>query len=187
MVFATNPSAASGSAKVIPTGHPGWDLAPLACGIGRMPGTPPEGGRFAAELVLLRIITGELTLGSHDGRMFALAAVKSAPLPRRLRYARHIRALAPSRARKPLEELMTTVLKDDFMDGLIAKGRTEGRTEMLLDLLDTRFTVPANIRKRVNACTDPAQIKTWFKRAITATTLDEVFAELQARPCGVTR
>jgi hypothetical protein len=200
LVFATNPSAASGSAKVISTGHPGWDLTPLVCGIGRTPGTPSEGGRFVAELVLLRIITGELTLGSHDGRMFALAAIKSAPSPRRLRYARYIRALAPSRARKPLEELMTTVLKDDFMDGLIAeglekgmergmekglaKGLAKGRTEMLLDLLDARFTVPANIRKRVEACTDTARIKTWFKRAITATTLDEVFAELPACPAG---
>ena len=135
--------------------------------------------------MLLRITTRELTLSSHDSRMFALAAIKSVPLPRRLRNARYIRALAPPRARKPLEELMTTVLKDDFMDGLIAeglaKGLAKGRAEMLLDLLETRFTVPANTRKYVKACTDTAQIKTWFKRAITATTLDEVFAELQPR------
>jgi hypothetical protein len=212
MVFATNPNAARGSAKVIPTGHPGWDLAPLVCGIGRMPGTPPEGGRFAAELVLLHIITGELTLGSHDSRMFALAAVKSAPLPRRLRYARYIRALAPSRARKPLEELMTTVLKDDFMDGLIAEGLQKGiekgiekglqkgiekglrkglkkglekgslqkAQQMMLQLLDKRFSVPDDIRKRIETCTDTAAMDTWFDRAITATSLDEVFAELAA-------
>jgi hypothetical protein len=175
---------------VIRTGHPGWDLIPLVCGIGRTPGTPPEGGRFAAELVLLRVITGELPLGSHDDRMFALAAIRSAPPPRRLRYARYIRALAPSRARKPLEELMKTVLKDDFMDGLIEKGLAkglvkgleEGRAEMLLDLLETRFDVPASIRKRVEACTDTTQIKAWFKRAISASSLDEVFAKLRPPP-----
>jgi hypothetical protein len=173
-----SPNAARGSAKAIRTGHPGWDLIPLVCGIGRTPGTPPEGGRFAAELVLLRIITGELPLGSHDDRMFALAAIRGAPPPRRLRYARYIRALAPSRARKPLEELMKTVLKDDFMDGLIEEGIEKGRAEMLLDLLEKRFTVPAKIRKRVAACTDTDQIKAWFDRAISASSLDEVFAKL---------
>lgn len=63
-----------------------WNLTPLVSGIGRTPGTPPEGGRFAAELVLLRIITGELNLASHDGRMFALS----------LRVIRRGPGLAPS-------------------------------------------------------------------------------------------
>jgi hypothetical protein len=211
MIFATSPSAASGSAKAIRTGHPGWNLTPLVSGIGKTPGTPPEGGRFAAELVLLRIITGELTLGSHDGRMLALAAIKSAPLPRRLRYARYIRALAPARARKPLEELMTTVLKDDFMDGLIAEGLAKGlekglakglekglakglakgslqkARQMLLQILDKRFNVPADIHKRVETCTDTAMMDTWFDRAITAASLDEVFAELWGRSCAPVR
>jgi hypothetical protein len=80
MIFAITEVAASSSAKAIRTGHPGWDLIPLISGIGRTPGMPAEDGRFGAELVLLRIITRELTLGTHDARMFALAAVQSAPL-----------------------------------------------------------------------------------------------------------
>jgi hypothetical protein len=79
MIFAITKDAARGSAKAIRTCHPGWDLNPLVSGVGKTPGTPSEDGRFGAELVLLRIITRELTLGTHDARMFALP--QSGPLP----------------------------------------------------------------------------------------------------------
>jgi hypothetical protein len=66
---------------------------------------------------------------------------------------------------------------DPFVDGLL----NQGRAEMLLELLETRFSVPTSIRKRIEACTDTAQIKAWFERAISASSLDEVFAELRVR------
>jgi hypothetical protein len=100
-------------------GHPGWDLVPLISGFGRTPGTPLPGGQFAAELVLLRIITGELTLDTHEARMFALAAVRSAPPGRVERYTRYLKVLSPQSVQKPLEALMKTVLKDAFLDDLI--------------------------------------------------------------------
>lgn len=181
MIFATNWNAASGSAKTILTGHPGWNLTPLVSGIGRIPGMPLEGGRFAAELVLLRIITGELNLGRHEARMFALAAIKSALPARRLRYARYIRALAPSKARRPLEELMRTLPRDDFIDGMIDQGAQQGALrkarQMLLQLLYERFGVPDDVRERIEACAEVIKVDTWFTRAITAASLDEVFAE----------
>jgi len=179
MIFATSTSAALGSAKPIRTGHPGWDLVPLISGVGKIPGLPGEGARFAAELVLLRIITSELTLGTHEARMFALAAIRSAPPERITRYTKYLKVLAPPSIRKDLETLMKTVLKDAFIDGWIEEGLKEGRAEMLLELVEARFGVPASTRKRIEACTDTAQIKAWFKRAISASSLDEVFAELQ--------
>lgn len=77
---------------------------------------------------------------------------------------------------------MKTVFKDAFVDGLL----NQGRAEMLLELLDMRFTVPADIRRRVEGCTDTGQIKTWFKRVPSAKSLDEVFAsyELAGRRCA---
>ena len=101
---------------------------------------------------------------------------------------------------------MKIELKDDWVDGLLdqgraegraegreqgqaegraqgqAEGRAQGRTEMLLQLLSARFAVTATIRDRVRACTDTTQISTWFDRAVTASSLDEVFAKL--RPAG---
>jgi hypothetical protein len=93
------------------------------------PRTPWGGARFAAELVLLRIITREITLGTHDARMFALTAIRSAPSERRTRYTRYLKVLAPPSIRKELERLMKTVLKDDFIDGWIEEGLKEGRRD----------------------------------------------------------
>jgi hypothetical protein len=196
MVFAITKDAARGSAKTIRTGHPGWDLIPLVSGIGLTPGTPSDDGRFAAELVLLRVITRELTLSTHDARMFALTAIRSAPPERIERYTRYLKALVPASTRERLEALMKTVLKDDFIDGYINQGRAQGRAqgltqgraeglaqglaqgraEMLLTLLEMRFNVPDDIRKRVEECNDGEEIMAWFTRAPTAASLDEVFA-----------
>jgi hypothetical protein len=177
MIFAITEVAASSSAKAIRTGHPGWDLIPLISGIGRTPGMLAEDGRFGAELVLLRIITRELTLGTHDARMFALAAVQSAPPARIARYTGYLKALVPPSIREALEALMKTVFKDPWVDGLL----NQGRAEMLLELLEMQFSVPDDIRTRVQKCTDETQIKTWFKRVPSAGSLDEVFTELPAR------
>lgn len=138
----------------------------------------PDVVRVPAELVLLRIITGELNLGRHEARTFALAAIKSAPLSRRLRYARYIRALAPSKARKPLEELMRSLPRDDFIDGMIDQGALRKARQMLLQLLGERLSVPDDVRERIETCTDAATVDTWFARAITATSLDEVFGRV---------
>lgn len=185
LVFATTSAAARGSARPIRTGHPGWDLTPLITGIGRTPLTAP-GARFAPELVLLNIITGDLALDTHEKRMLAVTTIRFAPPGRLERYTRYIRALTPPPAREALEVLMRSELKDAFVDGLLdqgrAEGRAQGRAEMLLQLLSTRFTLTGSIRDRVKACTDTAQIGTWFDRAITAKSLDEVFARLQSRP-----
>ena len=88
---------------------------------------------------------------------------------------------------------MKLELKDAFIDGWIEeglekgraegleKGREEGRLDsarqMTLRLLEERFSVPEDIRKRVEKCTEVAKIDAWFDRAITAKSLDEVFAE----------
>jgi hypothetical protein len=115
--------------------------------------------------------------------MFALAAIRSAAPERITRYTKYLKVLAPPSIRKDLETLMKTVLKDAFIDGWIEEGLKEGlkegRAEMLLELLEARFGVPASTRKRIEACTDTAQIKAWFNRAVNAPSLDEVFAELQ--------
>jgi hypothetical protein len=205
MIFAITKGAARGSAKVIPTGHPGWDLAPLISGIGKIPGIPEKGAQYGAELVLLRVITRELTLNTHDARVFALAAILSAAPQRRRRYTGYLKALAPQSVRKSLETLMKTVFEDPWLDGLeeeanrratrrvtrqvtqqvtrqvtrqVTQEVTQEVTQQIaLRLLDKRFHVPDDIRERVEACTDAGELNTWLDRVVTATCLDEVFAE----------
>jgi hypothetical protein len=179
LVFATSRRAAIGSAKTIRIGHPGWNLTPLVTGIGRTPGLPGPGGAYASELTLLRVVTGDLSLDTHDARMFAVAALRLAPPERLDRYTRYLKRLAPVSARGPLEDLMKTVWKDDFVDGWLDKGRAQGRLaearEMLLRILERRLAAPAAIRERVEGCADLSTLNTWFDRAITADSLADVF------------
>jgi hypothetical protein len=72
---------------------------------------------------------------------------------------------------------MKTVWKDDFVDGLLDQGRLADAREKLLQLIDSRLSVSAVVRERVEGCADISKINTWFDRAITAKSVKEVFAE----------
>jgi len=62
-------------------------------------------------------------------------------------------------------------------DQLIERGRKEEGHEMLLMLLDARFgEVPAGVVRRLKAA-DSAQLRQWAKRALSVSTLAEVFGE----------
>ena len=61
------------------------------------------------------------------------------------------------------------------------KGREEGREETLCELLDelltARFGSLATTVRSQLAAADAAQLSIWFRRALTAPTLDAVFAD----------
>jgi hypothetical protein len=174
LVIALTKRAARESARMIRTGHPGFDLTPLVRG----PGTVPLSSDYGPQLVMLNILTGDLDLTSHDARMFALCVIAGAPAELRDGYTRVIRAVIPRKARDALEELMKTVLKDPFIDGYINQGRAQGEAQMLLRIMTARgIAVPEHFRLRVTECTDTAQLEAWFDRAITATTVDEIFSD----------
>jgi hypothetical protein len=182
LVLALSTRAARESAGLIRTGHPGFDLAPLVRG----PGTLPHPGHpvYGPQLTMLNILTGDLDLTNHAARMFALLAIAEAPAELREGYTRIIRAVAPTSARAALEELMMTHLKDEFVDGFIAQGRTEGmaqgvatgEAQMLLRIMAARgLNIPEHIRARVAECADTDRLEAWADRAATATSLDDIF------------
>ncbi len=56
-----------------------------------------------------------------------------------------------------------------------ARGEALGEGRAVLTVLDARgVTVPAAAREQILACSDLAQLDTWLRRAVTATTADEV-------------
>lgn len=56
------------------------------------------------------------------------------------------------------------------------EGRNQGRAEAIVLALEKRgVAVPGDERKRILACRDRSTLNVWFDRAITATTIDEVF------------
>jgi hypothetical protein len=151
-------------------------------GYGLLPS--PGGATFGAALTVIKVMTRELDLATHEGRMFTLTSLMTAPDHQRELYARYIRAVVPPPVRKELNKLMSTIIKDPFMDRLIAKGEAigiargevTGEAKLLLRYLDSRFTLPEQRRQQVEDCTDAGRIEAWFDQALTATTLDQVFA-----------
>ena len=188
LVLALSGRAAQESARLIRTGHPGFDLLPLVRG----PGTLPHPGHpiYGPQLTVLNILTGDLDLTNHAARMFALLAIAEAPAELREGYTRIIRAVAPESARAALEELMMTHLKDPFVDGFLDQGRAEGMAQgvaqgvaqgeahILLRIMAARgLDIPEHIRARVAECADTARLEAWADRAATATSVQEVFGD----------
>ncbi|MGH3189851.1 MAG: hypothetical protein ACRDPY_24135 [Streptosporangiaceae bacterium] len=181
VVIALRERTARASGRPIPTGHPGFVLTPIVIGPDTAPPPAAPGtGPVSAELAVLAVLTGALDLGDAETRRMVLQAIARLDAGRREIYTRLIRATASAAVRRALEELMATVFHDDFIDGLLAqgeeRGRAQGEAAMLMRVLAARgFTVPDDIRQRIQSCTDLGQIEAWGERAVTANSLDEIF------------
>lgn len=182
LVIALRPGTARAAARPIRTGHPGFVLTPVVIGPANTPAAEGADPVPAAELTVLAVLTGALNLSDAEARLTALRRIAKVDAPRREAYTRLIRSTASPAVREALEELMTTVFKDDFIDGILSQGRAEGRAEgearMLLRVLAARgFDVPARTRQAVRSCTDIAQLEAWADRAVVAASLDDIFGE----------
>lgn len=57
------------------------------------------------------------------------------------------------------------------------EGRAQGRAEDILRILERRgIETPETVRDQVTSCTDLGTLDTWFDRALTATTAEDLFA-----------
>lgn len=181
LIIAASRDVARACSRPVQTGHPGFDLAPVVIGPDSTPADAAPGLAAARpELLVLSVLTGAIDLSHRDAQVTVLQTIARLDEYRRATYTRLVRIAASPSQRQALEELMTTVFKDDFVDGLLAKGKAEGKAEgealMLLRVLAARgLQVPAVIRQRVLSCTDRDQLAVWGERAATATDLDDVF------------
>ncbi|MGW4907973.1 hypothetical protein [Streptomyces sp. NPDC004270] len=70
-----------------------------------------------------------------------------------------------------------TLIEETLIEGE-AKGRAEGRAEDILRILDLRGIEVADVdRERITACADLETLGTWFDRAVTAASGQELFAD----------
>lgn len=99
-------------------------------------------------------------------------------------YYDFVYAALPTAARTILRSLMSIVTdyrpvsdwgRRHFRNGK-AEGIAEGEAEAVLTVLGTRgLDVSDDVRARITGCTDPEQLKTWIRRAVTAEKADELF------------
>ncbi|WP_256863314.1 hypothetical protein [Microbispora sp. GKU 823] len=90
---------------------------------------------------------------------------------------------------KRLEEMVTTIQDFDYLgkkyfSHWVDKGRVEGREEgraegeidAIFNVLDVRgLEVSDDTRERIRRCNDLDQLKAWVRRAVTVTSVDELF------------
>ncbi|MER6269599.1 hypothetical protein ACFY0B_31330 [Streptomyces sp. NPDC001797] len=65
-----------------------------------------------------------------------------------------------------------------LIEETLIEGESKGRAEDILRILDLRGVEVAEAdRERITACADLGTLGTWFDRAVTATSAQELFAD----------
>lgn len=130
--------------------------------------------------------TPDAGLALPDTQSYVLEQLARTDPKHQASYASSVLQIASEAARHAMEESMQTKYRTTLVDRLLDEGKAEGRTEgivqgeadMFLHILGARgFDVPASVSASVRDCANPELLETWASRAISATTLDEVFAE----------
>jgi hypothetical protein len=178
VVLCPDPAEAAKCRRLIRTGHPGFDLAPVVIDSGAPPGRNGAGG---PHLTVFAASMGGIDLESEAGARQVLDATASTEVSAadRLRMTVIILTLASDAERQILEAMMTTSeYEKTFVERIHDQGIAEGKAEAVLRLLDVRgVALTREQRDQVTSCTDAAQLDLWFDRAITAGTDAEVFAD----------
>jgi len=85
----------------------------------------------------------------------------------------------PQAPRSRWEAFMSTTIDSPYLSErfreLYAQGHVRGEVDAVLTVLDARgVDVPDAIREQILACTDRDVIDTWLRRAVTATSAEDV-------------
>jgi len=181
LVVAPDAAVARWCARPIELGHPGFVLRPLVLGPEAIPVIVDEkAAREDPELAVLSAIAHGRNeeVGEAIARA-VLSAAQGLDDERCSFYVDLTMASLSAAIRRTLEELMKSG-KYEYQTELVRKwivqGRHEGEIDALLEVLDARgLEVDAEARKRILACEDLAQLKVWLRKAVTASSAQELF------------
>jgi hypothetical protein len=171
-----------------------WSREPIAIGPGNVfcalvvgPSSVPIVDDVAVaeadpELAILSVLAH--ADGPHAepvGRAALLATLRLSG-ERQLLYCDLILAAVSKATRAALEELMaggTYEFQSDFFKNRLAKaaasGEAKGMAQAVLDVLEARSVrVAEEVRARILACSDTAQLSVWLGKAATATSVEQV-------------
>ncbi|WP_437289372.1 hypothetical protein [Sorangium sp. So ce406] len=164
-------------ARPIDTGHPGLTLTPLVLGPEGVPVvTDAEQAKAAPEAAVLSAMAhGQSASAEAIGAAF-LAAAAGLDEERRAVYADLVLSSLNEAVRRTLEATMKSgyEFQSEFARSYVAKGREEGlregtlkaKAQAVLAFLAARgLEVPAEVRERVLASTDLAELDGWIRQA----------------------
>ncbi|AUX36429.1 hypothetical protein SOCE836_086360 [Sorangium cellulosum] len=169
LVVTTDPAMARWCSRPIHTGHPGWTLRPLVLGPEGVPVvTDAQQAKAAPEVVVLSAMAhGHSGVGEAIGVAF-LAAAAGLDEERRAVYGDLVLSSMNEAARRTLEAMMKSgyVFQSEFARSYVAKGKIEAKAQDVLAILEARgMDIPAEVRERVLASTDLAELDRWIRRA----------------------
>lgn len=185
VVVTDSGSVASWASKPIPTGHPGFTLTPMVLGPASVPEVRDEDtAEQSPELAVLSAVLHGAGPSAVDIGQAAILAVRHLDRDRAALYIDLVLASANAAARRILEAVMVSKnyeFQSDFAKRYVAEGRAKGRAqglaEAVLQVLAARsIPVPPEVRDRIAQCTDDTTLVAWLDRAVTVTSVSELFA-----------
>lgn len=188
LTVTTDATMARWCAQPIDTGHPGWILTPLVLGPKGVPViTDAEQAKAAPEAVVLSAMAhGQEEVGEAIGLAF-LAAATGLDEERRALYTDVVLSSLNEAARRMLEAMMKAgyEYQSEFARSYVAKGREEGlregtlkaKAQAVLAVFEARgMEVPDDVRERILASTDMAELDRWLRRAVVISNARELLA-----------
>ncbi|CAM3527469.1 hypothetical protein STSO111631_22380 [Stackebrandtia soli] len=194
LVLCADDTTARWAATPIPLGPPGSQITPIPIGPRHIPRlTSATDPAASPEMATLSAITHGSRPGGYDV-IDTMDIVFSRTDPTLARdYTEFVLGLLKTHARTYLEKLMATMtheyhseFTEKFVRKGLAKGKAEGeatglakgKAESVLQIIDAR-DIPTDARHRhqILSCTDPDRLSTWLRRALDATTIDEILTD----------
>ncbi len=184
LVVAPDEGVAKWARRPIVLGHPGLRFEPVVIGPTQVPRI--DSRKVAAADPELAVLSS-MAHGDEAGGWLTVRAALHAALhvdEERSRYYTHFILAALSDAmRARLEEEMRlgefgepTDLEKRILARGAEKGRTEGRAESILVVLESRgLVVPVEARERILACTDEPTLLAWLSRAVVVEAVEALF------------
>ena len=121
----------------------------------------------------------------YDAEMQNYTETTSAKnLPKRSRFYQGIMDSDVAEARQNREwmvEYMKTLVHDmDVMNEGIAKGRAEGKAEVIISFLEDQGEVPEDLRTRIYSENDMNRLKRWVKLSASVSSVDEFEEKMES-------
>ncbi|WP_244894019.1 hypothetical protein [Planobispora rosea] len=179
-------------AQPIDSGLTGYRLQARVLGPDDIPViTDPQQAAAQPELATLAVMMH----GRRERKVVEAFTTALADLPgdHAPKYYEYAFSMAAPEVRILLEEIMTSTdwpvyspfAREHYGRGVEegktvgkAEGRAEEAARMVLVVLEARgLAVPDEIRARITACTDLAQLEAWASRAVTAPTVHDLFGD----------